>query len=72
MGCQVVLVVNNLTANAGDERDTGWILGLGRSTGVGSGNHSSILAWKIPWTEGQRNRGARWATVQWLQKVVHN
>ena len=25
---------------------------LGRSTGEGNDNHSSILAWKIPWTEG--------------------
>ena len=51
MACQVVLVVNNLTANAGGERDTAWIPALGKSTGVGSGNHSSILAWKTPWTE---------------------
>ena len=27
------------------------IPGLGRSPGEGSGNHSSTLAWKIPWTE---------------------
>ena len=26
--------------------------GLGRSPREGSGTHSSILAWKIPWTEG--------------------
>ena len=26
--------------------------GLGRSPGEGNGNHSSILAWEIPWTEG--------------------
>ena len=25
---------------------------LGRSPGEGNDNHSSILAWKIPWTEG--------------------
>ena len=29
--------------------------------------HSSILAWKIPWTEG-----AWWATVQRVRKVKHN
>ena len=29
----------------------GSIPGLGRSPGEGSGNHSRILAWKIPWTE---------------------
>ena len=27
------------------------IPGLGRAPGEGNGNHSSILAWKIPWTE---------------------
>jgi len=27
------------------------IPGSGRSSGEGSGNHSSILAWEIPWTE---------------------
>ena len=36
------------TGNAGDP---GSIPGSGRSPGEGNGNHSSILAWKIPWTE---------------------
>ena len=36
---------------AGDPGDTGSIPGLGRSLGEGNGNHSSILVWKIPWTE---------------------
>ena len=37
---------------AGDGRDTGLMPGLGRCCGGGNGNpHSSILAWKIPWTE---------------------
>ena len=31
--------------------DLGSIPGLGRSPGEGNGNHSSILAWRIPWTE---------------------
>ena len=35
---QVVLVVKNLPANAGDIRDTGSILGLGISPGGGHGN----------------------------------
>jgi len=35
---QKVLVVKNLPANAGDIRDTGSILGLGRSPGGGHGN----------------------------------
>ena len=29
----------------------GSIPGLGRCPGGGNGNHSSILAWRIPWTE---------------------
>ena len=29
----------------------GSIPGSGRSPGEGNGNHSSTLAWKIPWTE---------------------
>ena len=31
--------------------DTGLIPGSGMSPGRGNGNHSSILAWRIPWTE---------------------
>ena len=31
--------------------DPGSILGSGRSPGKGNGNHSSILAWRNPWTE---------------------
>ena len=32
-------------------KDISWISGLGRSSRVGSDNHSGILAWKISWTE---------------------
>ena len=46
--CQVVLVVKNPTANAGDIRDTGSVPGLGRSLKEGMATHSSILAWRIP------------------------
>ena len=41
-------MVKNLPANAGD---MGLIPGLGGSPGIGNDNHSSILAWTIPWTE---------------------
>ena len=44
-------MIKNLPANAGIARETGSVPGSGRSPPVGSGNHSSILAWKIPWTE---------------------
>ena len=49
-------MVKNQPDNAGDTRDVGSIPGSGRSPGVGSGNHSRILAWKIPWA-GEPGRG---------------
>ena len=53
---QMALVVKNKTkqnlpANAGDSRDTDSIPGPGRSPGGDMSTHSSILAWRIPWTE---------------------
>ena len=48
---QVLLVVKNLPANAGDGGDTGSIPGWGRSPEECMATHSSILAWRIPWTE---------------------
>ena len=44
-------VVKNPAANAGDARDVGLIPESGRSPGVEIATHSSIIAWKIPWTE---------------------
>ena len=38
----------NLPASAGDVRDAGLIPGSRRFPGEGNGNHSSILAWRIP------------------------
>ena len=38
LATQVVLVVKNLPANAGDAKDMGSIPGLGRSPGEGNGN----------------------------------
>ena len=64
---QVVPVVNNPPANAGDLRDLGSIPGLGRSPGEGMAIHSSILAWRIPWTKepgGLQSMG--------LQRVGHD
>ena len=48
---EVAVVVKNPLAGAGDARDTGSIPGSGRSPGEGMATHSSILAWRIPWTE---------------------
>ena len=47
----MALVVKNLPATAGDVRDLGSIPGSGRSLEEGMATHSSILAWRIPWTE---------------------
>ena len=44
-------VVRNSPANAGDARDLGWIPGLEDPLEKEMATHSSILAWKIPWTE---------------------
>ena len=44
---QVVLVVKNMPADAGDLKDSGLIPGLGRSPGGGMATHFNTLAWKI-------------------------
>ena len=44
------LVVKNPPAKAGDIRDVGLILRLGDPLEEGLATHSSILAWRIPWT----------------------
>ena len=51
-------MVKNLPANAGDTGDVGLIPGPGRSPGAGNGNHSSVLAWRIP-----MDRVAWWIAV---------
>ena len=48
---QVVLVVKNPSANAGDIRDTGSVLDQKDPLEEGMATHYSILAWRIPWTE---------------------
>ena len=45
------LALKNPSVSAGDTNDMGWIPRSERYPGVGSGNPSSILAWKSPWTE---------------------
>ena len=44
-------VVKNSPANAGEARDLSLTPVSGRSPEVENSNHSSIIAWKIPWTE---------------------
>ena len=62
----MALVVKNPPANAGDVRDLDSILGLGRSPGKVLTIHSSILAWRIPWTE---EPGGPWSVGP--QRVVN-
>ena len=69
---QVVLVVENPPASAGDIRDMGSIPGLERE---GMATHSSILAWRILWTEepiglqsmGSQRVGHRWHSTHALR-----
>ena len=48
---QVVPVVKNPPINARDRGDEGSVPGSGRSLEKDITTHSSILAWRIPWTE---------------------
>ena len=45
-------MVKNPPANAQDTRDAGSMPGWEDPLEEGTANHSSILAWRIPWTEG--------------------
>ena len=60
---QAALVVKNLPASAGDVRDTGSILGLGRSP---QGGHSNLLQYSC--LENPMDRGTWWATVHGVAK----
>ena len=51
MGSSGGIVVKNLPANTGDIRDVGSIPGQEDPLEKGMATHSSILAWRIPWTE---------------------
>ena len=54
-------------ANAGDIRDAGSIPGSGKSLEEGMATHSSILAWRIPWTEEPGGLQSIWS-----QRVEHD
>ena len=60
---QMVLVVKNLPANAGDVRDKGSIPGLGRSPGEVHGNPLQYSSLKNP-----MNRGPWWVIVHGVIK----
>ena len=60
---QVVLVVKNLPANAGDARDVSLIPTSRRSSGGGHGNPPQYSCLENP-----MDRGAQWATVHGVKK----
>ena len=62
----VMLVVKNSPANPGDARDAGSISGWEDPLEEGAATHSSILAWRIPWTEEPREQSTE------LQRVGHD
>ena len=64
---QVVLGVKDLPANAGDIRDMGLIPGLENTLKKEMATQSSVLTWKIPWTE----EPSRLQSMG-LQRVGHN
>ena len=62
---QVVLVVKKLPSNEGDEKT--WVRSLGQEDPLEKETHSSILAWRISWTE----ESGRLQTTG-SQRVGHN
>ena len=75
----MALVVKNLPANAGDTRDTGSIPGWEDPLEEGMATHSSILAWRIPWTEepgrqpstGSQRVGHDCSNVAYMQRNIN-
>ena len=63
----MALAVENLSASAGDVRDSVQSLGWEDPLEEGMATHSSILAWRIPRTE---EPGGLWSTES--QRVEHD
>ena len=64
---EVVLMVKNSPAIAGNVRDLGLIPKWEDPLEEGQATHSNILAWRIPWTE---EPGKLWSMG--LQRVRHD
>ena len=60
-------MVRNLPANGRDLRDSALIPGQEEPLEEGMATHSSILAWRIPWTE----EPGRLQSIR-LQRVTHD
>ena len=63
----MALVARNAPANAGDIRDVGSTLGQEGPLEEGLATHSSILAWRVSWTE-QPGRPQSLGTILHLKK----
>ena len=59
---KAALGVKNLPANIGDMEMWVWSLGPEDSLGEGMATVSSILAWRMPWTEGHKESNTAEAT----------
>ena len=62
-----MLLIKNLLANAGDIRDSGLIHGSEDSLEEGMVSHSSILGWRIPWTEEPAGLQSQKLQKRWTQ-----
>ena len=62
----LALAVKNSPANEGNGEDMAWSLCWEDPLEEGIATHSSILAWRIPWTE---ETGGLWSTAS--QRVRH-
>ena len=68
-------MVKNLPVNARDVRDTGQSLGQEDHLEEGMATHSSILSWRIPWTEepgGLQSIGLQWPTASPQKRNIRN
>ena len=63
----MILVVKNIPPNAGDKRDMGSVVELGRSPREGNDNPLQYSCLEKP-----MDRGAWWATAMGLQRVGHD
>ena len=70
---QVELVVESPPASTGDSGDAGSTPRWGTSPGGGMATHSSILAWRTPWTEAPgwlQSMGSHRVGLKWLRMQV--
>ena len=67
LASQVAVVAKNLPANSGDLETRVQSLGPEDPLEKGTATHSSILVWRIPWTE---DPGGLWSME--LQRIEHD